>query len=128
MQNTTRITAIKQLDQQHGLTRNQWILSVTAAIGSMLEFWEQYLIAFVLAFVIRPWELSFGTTALILLSSGVGGIVGGIVWGYVADRYGRKPTFAITILVFSLASFALSFTPERDWAWLVAFRALLGFG
>jgi putative MFS transporter len=128
METTTRISAIHQLDQQSGLTRNQRILVATAAFGCMLEFWEQYLIAFVLGFVIRPWNLSFGITAFILLSSGLGGIVGGIVWGYVADRYGRKPTFAITILVFSFASLALAFTPERDWVWLVACRALLGFG
>ena len=56
MENTTRISAIHQLDRQHGLTGNQRILVATAAIGCMLEFWEQYLIAFVLAFVIRPWD------------------------------------------------------------------------
>lgn len=122
------MVASDALDRRSSLTKNQWLVVVTAAIGSMLEFWDQYLIAFILAFVIRPWNLSFGTTAIVLLSSGVGGIFGGLVWGYCADRFGRKPTFVVTILAFSAASLALAFTPDKNWLYLAIFRAVLGFG
>ena len=122
------MVASQALDRRSSLTKNQWLVVGTASIGSMLEFWDQYLIAFILAFVIRPWNLSFGTTAVVLLSSGVGGIFGGLVWGYCADRFGRKPTFVITILVFSAASLALAFTPDQNWVYLSIFRAVLGFG
>lgn len=127
--NETRpVVAIEQLDRQAKLTRNQWVLTGAAAVGNMLEFWDQYLIAFVLAFVIRPWGLSFGITSFILLASGAGSIVGGILWGDLSDRIGRKPAFAISILAFSVCSLALAFTPEGNWMWLVVFRFLLGIG
>jgi putative MFS transporter len=122
------MTAVTQIDKQTRMTGNQWLLTGAASLGNMLEFWDQYLIAFVLAFVIRPWGLSFGTTSLILLASGAGSIIGGFYWGDLADRIGRKPTFVISIFAFSVCSLALAFTPEGNWMYLVVFRFLLGIG
>src|SRR5262249_11209414 len=55
-------------------------------------------------------------------------IIGGFYWGDLADRIGRKPTFVISILAFSVCSLALAFTPEGNWMYLVVFRFLLGIG
>jgi len=47
-----------------------------AIIGDALEFFDYFLIGFVLAFLIGPWKLTFGQSAIVLLSSGVGAIIG----------------------------------------------------
>jgi putative MFS transporter len=116
------------LERQEQLTRNQWKVVWLAAIGGMLEFLDGYIIAFVLAFIIGPWKLQYGQTAIVLLSSGVGALLGSFIWGHLADRIGRRPTFVATICTCSLASLALALTPEGDWITLSAFRFVVGVG
>jgi putative MFS transporter len=81
-----------------------------------------------LAFIITPWQLTFGQSALILRSSGVGAIAGAYIWGYVADRIGRRKVFIATVINFSVATGVLALTPEQGWIFLAALRFLVGFG
>ncbi|HEX2939694.1 MAG TPA: MFS transporter [Rhodopila sp.] len=117
-----------RLDQASRLTGNQIKIIVAAIIGDMLEFFDYYLITFVLAFIIGPWHLTFGQSAIILLSSGIGAIAGSVAWGRLADVYGRRTAFIGTVINFSLASFILAFTPDNGWVFLSVFRFLVGFG
>jgi putative MFS transporter len=48
------------LDRQTTLTGNQKKIIAAAVIGDALEFFDYFLIGFVLAFVIGPWKLTFG--------------------------------------------------------------------
>jgi putative MFS transporter len=117
-----------RLDQAKSLTGNQIKIIAAAIIGDMLEFFDYYLIGFVLAFIIKPWHLTFGQSAIILLSSGVGAILGSVIWGRLADVYGRRKVFMATVVNFSLASGVLAFTPENGWWFLSIFRFFVGFG
>jgi putative MFS transporter len=119
---------LDHLDRQTRLTRNQWKIVTAAAIGDALEFFDYYLIGYVLAFIIKPWQLTYGQSALILLSSGVGAIAGAYIWGYVADRIGRRTVFLATVINFSLATGILALTPEHGWIFLTVFRFFVGFG
>ena len=96
------------LDRQTKLTANQWKIISAAIIGNMLDFFDYFLIGFVLAFIIGPWNLTYGQSAMVLLSSGVGAVAGGFFWGYFADRFGRRPAFIATVLCFSFATGALA--------------------
>jgi MFS transporter, putative metabolite:H+ symporter len=116
------------LERQERLTRNQWIVVGSAALGGMLEFLDGYIIAFVLAFIIGPWKLQYGQAAVVLMSSGVGSLLGSCIWGQLADHIGRRATFAATILTCSLASLALALTPEGDWIKLTVLRFIVGVG
>ena len=122
---------LQTLDSQTRLTGNQRRLVAVATIAVCLEFLDYFLIAFILAFVSSTWELTFGMSAAILLSSGVGAIAGGFIWGYAADRIGRRKVFLWTIATFTIGTGALIFTPESaalGVPYLVAFRVLIGFG
>jgi len=119
---------IEQLEQQRHLTGNQRRIVVAAILGDMLEFFDYFLIGFVLAFIVKPWHLTFGQSAAVLLSSGVGAIIGAFVWGWAADRVGRRKIFIATVLVFAAGTGLLALTPERNWAFLAAFRLVVGFG
>ena len=57
------------LDRRTTLTGNQKRIVFAAVLGDMLEFFDYFLIGFVLAFVIGPWHLSYGQSAVILLSA-----------------------------------------------------------
>src|SRR6195256_3045564 len=116
------------LDQQSKLTANQWKILGAAIIGDALEFFDYFLIGFVLAFIIGPWKLTFGQSAVVLLSSGIGAIIGAYGWGWIADRIGRRKVFILTVLNFSLATGALYFTPDNDWMYLTIVRFFVGLG
>ncbi|HET6609901.1 MAG TPA: MFS transporter, partial [Rhodopila sp.] len=118
----------QRLDQAKSLTTNQIKIIAAAIVGDMLEFFDYYLIGFVLAFIIKPWHLTFGQSAIILLSSGIGAILGAFIWGRTADVYGRRNVFIWTIVNFSLASGALYFTPDNGWVFLSVMRFFVGFG
>jgi len=118
----------ERLDEARRLTGNQIKIIAAAIIGDMLEFFDYYLIGFVLAFIVKPWGLTFGQSAIILLSSGVGAILGAFLWGRAADVYGRRKIFIATILTFSVASGLLALTPEHGWVYLSVLRFFVGFG
>jgi hypothetical protein len=50
----------ERLDATRSLTANQRRIVVAAILGDMLEFFDYFLIGFVLAFIVGPWQLSFG--------------------------------------------------------------------
>src|SRR5207244_3377082 len=62
------------LDRRANLTGNQIKILTAAIIGDALEFFDYFLIGFVLAFLIGPWKLTFGQSAVVLMSSGIGGL------------------------------------------------------
>src|SRR5437764_6953688 len=98
------------LDQRTSLTGNQIKILAAAIIGDALEFFDYFLIGFVLAFIIGPWRLTFGQSAVVLLSSGIGAMIGAMFWGWMADKIGRRKVFIATVLNFSLATGLLYFT------------------
>ena len=116
------------LDKATTLTGNQKKVIVAVMIGNMLEFFDYFLIGFVLAFIVGPWKLTFGQSAVVLLSSGVGATIGSFFWGYIADHFGRRKAMMATVLNFSLATGAMALTPENGWIYLAFFRFFVGFG
>ncbi|SKA11816.1 MFS transporter, putative metabolite:H+ symporter [Enhydrobacter aerosaccus] len=116
------------LDRQTRLTGNQKKILAAAIIGDALEFFDYFLIAFVLAFLIGPWKLTFGQSAIVLLSSGIGAIIGAYGWGWLADRIGRRKVFIGTVLNFSAATGLLYFTPDNGWIYLTIMRFFVGLG
>ena len=116
------------LDRQTTLTGNQKKILFAAIIGDALEFFDYFLISYVLAFVIGPWKLTFGQSAIVLLSSGVGAIIGAYAWGWIADRIGRRKVFIGTVLNFSIATGLLYFTPDNGWIYLTVMRFFVGVG
>ena len=117
-----------ELDRRTSLTGNQLKILSAAIIGDALEFFDYFLIGFVLAFLIGPWKLTFGQSAIVLMSSGIGAIIGAYVWGWLADRIGRRIVFIGTVLNFSIATGLLYFTPDNGWIYLTIMRFFVGTG
>ena len=119
---------LQYLEQQTRLTGNQRRIIAAAVLGDMLEFFDYFLIGYVVAFIAGPWKLTFGQSAVILLSSGFGAMFGAVFYGWLADKIGRRKVFLITVVNFSIATGILTFTPDNAWLFLAVFRFLIGFG
>jgi MFS transporter, putative metabolite:H+ symporter len=120
---------LQALERQQRLTGNQWKIISAAVLGDMLDFFDFFLIGYVLAFIVKAWHLTYGQSAWILLSAGIGAIPGAFFWGWMADRIGRRKVFIATALNFSLATGIMALTPDQGgWIFLTVFRFFVGVG
>jgi len=99
---------------------------VAAALGWMLDAFDAMLYALVLTHVMRDLGMSKGTAGLLntltLLASGIGGVA----FGFLADRIGRKRALMLSILTYSVCSFASGLSTSI--LMLAIFRFILGLG
>jgi MFS transporter, putative metabolite:H+ symporter len=112
---------------QSTLSNNQRAMLSMVGIGNMLETWGTYVIGYIMAILIKPWGLTYGVMGTVLLAAGAGAVLGGAVWGDLADRFGRKPVFVASLMLFAATSVGLAFTPEGGWVYMTVLRTILGF-
>ena len=114
---------------------------IAASVGSALEWYDFFLYGTAAALVFG--ELFFPKsdplvgTLLAFLTFGVGFVVrpiGGIIFGIMGDRYGRKPVLVITLLMIGIGTTLIGLLPTYAqigyWApiLLVALRVVQGLG
>ncbi len=116
------------LERQQSLTINQWKIFVACLSSIMLDFFDFFLIGFVLAFFVSDWHLTYAQSALILVSSGVASIPGAYFFGWLGDKTGRRKVFMMTIIIFSVGTGITELTPDRDWIFLTVMRFIVGLG
>jgi putative MFS transporter len=120
---------LEVLERQQTLTVNQWKIISAAILGDLLDFFDFFLIGYVLVFIVGQWHLTFNESGMILLAAGVGAIPGAFFWGWMADRIGRRKVFIATALNFSLATGIMALTPDQyGWIYLSVFRFFVGVG
>jgi MFS transporter, putative metabolite:H+ symporter len=118
---------MRDLESRDELTSRQIFVIAVSAFAQLIDFLDFFLISFVIAMVAAPWRLTFNQSTVILLSSGIGAVIGSFVCGAAADRWGRRPVFLTTIVIFGLGTVALAFTPEGSWTYVAAARFFVGF-
>src|SRR5438132_3204365 len=79
---------------------------VAAALGWMLDAFDVMLFALVISAIVADFGVSKARAGqlatLTLLASGIGGLL----FGWIADRIGRRRALMLSILTYSLCSFA----------------------
>ena len=86
------------------MTINQWKIFLACFFSLALDFFDFFLISFVLAFFVRDWQLTYGQSVLILLSSGVASVRARYLVGWLGNKIGGRKVLMISILTFSLAT------------------------
>jgi MFS family permease len=108
------------------ITVNQRRTLLAAALGWMLDAFDTMLYALVLAHIMRDLSMSKAMSGflatLTLLASGIGGIL----FGFLADHIGRKRALMLSILTYSVCSFASGLATSI--LMLAIFRFVLGLG
>ncbi len=99
---------------------------IAAALGWMLDAFDAMLYALVLAHIMVDLGMSKTTSGLLqtltLLASGIGGVL----FGFIADRIGRKRALMLSILTYSVCSFGSGLSTTI--LMLAVFRFVLGLG
>ena len=97
-----------------------------AALGWMLDAFDAMLYALVLAHVMRDLGMTKGTAGLLNSLTLLGSGIGGVAFGFIADRLGRKRALMLSILTYSVCSFASGLATSV--LMLAVFRFILGLG
>jgi MFS family permease len=99
---------------------------IAGGLGWMLDAMDVMLYSMVLANLLGALGMSKQTGGLLIGLTLGASAVGGVLFGFVADRIGRTRSLMISILVYSLASGACGLSTSV--LMLAAFRLILGLG
>jgi MFS family permease len=99
---------------------------IAGGLGWMLDAMDVMLYSLVLVFLMREFAMDTRTAGFLNSLTLLASAIGGLLFGWVADRIGRTRALMASISLYSVASAACGFShsiPE-----LAAFRFLLGLG
>ena len=114
------------------LTPYQWRVLLCACLGWALDIMDGYLYAIIL---FPAMSELLGTTesavigwygGIVLSIFMIGWALGGLIFGPIADRYGRAKTMALTILIY--AGFTGLCGIAQSWTELAFYRFITGLG
>lgn len=123
--NTPGLTRTERLDCLP-VTRKHKKLLVGSGIGWALDAMDVGLVSFVIAALAVHWDLDKTTTSWIASVGFIGMAIGASLGGLLADKIGRRQVFALTLLVYGLATGASALAGSV--AVLLIFRFFTGLG
>ena len=108
------------------LTNYQRSLFAIIATAWFFDSMDLGIMTFVLGSIKTEFGLSSAQAGLLASSSFLGMFLGAAIAGMLADKFGRKPVFQISMIFWGVGSLMCGFA--NDVNWLMAFRIILGFG
>jgi len=110
------------------LNARYWTTMALAVTSSVFDYFDYFVVGFLVAVLAPQWQLTFGQTSIMLLSAGVGAIIGSLLWGALADRLGRKRLLVAGVALCAVSSGAVSLIPDGAWIMFATLRFFVGFG
>jgi SHS family lactate transporter-like MFS transporter len=110
-----------------GLTRSDQMHAVTASyLGWMLDAFDYFVVVFLIdtlatAFNVTKKDIAYSLFLTLLMRP-----VGAVIFGLLADRYGRRRPLMANIVYFSLIEVLCGFSP--NFTFFLVMRALYGIG
>ena len=108
------------------LSRRHIRVLTGSGLGWALDAMDVGLISFVLAALAQQWDLSKAESGWIASVGFIGMAVGATLGGLLADRFGRRQVFALTLLVYGVATGASALAGSV--AILLVLRFFVGLG
>jgi MFS family permease len=99
---------------------------VAASMGWLLDAFDVMLYALILTAVIQDLGLTRATGGAMASLTLAASAVGGLVFGVIADKLGRTRALSLSILLYSIFTFACGLA-QNVWQFAI-FRVLLGLG
>ncbi len=97
-----------------------------SGLGWALDAMDVGLVSFVLTALIAQWSLTGEQASWIASAGFVGMAIGASLGGLLADRFGRRSVFALTLLVYGIATGASALAGGL--VALIALRVIVGLG
>src|SRR5229473_253758 len=107
-----------------GWTNAQKHVVVATFLGWSLDAFDFFLLVFVLKDIAAEFHTDISDVTLAILLTLAMRPIGAFIFGRAADRWGRRPTLMVNILLYSILEFASGFAPSLTA--LIILRALYG--
>lgn len=117
---------MKNAQHHSAMTKSQkWVLASTT-IGQMLESMDISFISFAMSSIIISLNISTAQGGMLSTVTTFGSLSGGILFGLLADRFGRVKILTYTIFIFAFATAGIMFA--QNFITFAILRFLVGFG
>src|SRR5215471_7952029 len=110
------------------LNRRYWVAFTLLSALFVLEFFDFLVVGYLLAVLAPQWHLTYGQSAVILYSGGVGAILGALVFGGLSDARGRQITMIIGTFICAASSGLMGIVPSGSWEVFAVLRFFIGVG
>jgi MFS transporter, SHS family, lactate transporter len=107
-----------------GWTNQQRSVVVATFLGWTLDAFDFFLLVFVLKDIAREFDTDIKDVTVAILLTLAMRPVGAYLFGRAADRWGRRPTLMVNVLLYSFLEFLSAFSPNLTV--LLILRALYG--
>ncbi|MBZ5639370.1 MAG: MFS transporter [Acidobacteriia bacterium] len=114
------------LNQSDRPTASHYTILAMSWAGWLFDFYDLMLFSFLLVPIRQDLGLSDAQLSLLLGASLAATALGGLAFGWLADRLGRKVVLSFTILTYSLGTFLCGLSPNMGA--LLVFRIVTGLG
>ena len=134
MTSTEHAAAISARIDRLPATRYIWKLVLLLSLGGCFEYYDLFFTAYIGPGLVRSGLFSstsasfFGFTGLasFVAATFAGLFIGTLVFGYTADRFGRRLIFTYSLLWYSVATVAMAF--QSSAGGILAWRIIAGVG
>ena len=118
-------TFVARLDRVPVNRFHTWLL-ITSGLGWMFDAMDVLLIGFLVTPITKEFTLAPAQVGLVASAGFVGMFLGAAISGRLADRYGRRPIFQATLVLFSIGAVLSALAPTFEL--LLAARVIAGLG
>jgi MFS family permease len=126
--NTGLLTRPEQAAWYRTVTPNAWRALALGGLGWMFDVYDNFMLALTIPALVVAFALSKADAGMIGSILAAGLVLGGIGFGWVADRIGRVRTLMLCVTIYSVFSGSTAFVSTVTQLGLVRFLAGLGMG
>ncbi|SDT10865.1 MFS transporter [Bradyrhizobium canariense] len=99
---------------------------ISTFLGYGLDFYNVMIVAFLMGAIQKDLNITLTQAGIITSVTLAGSILGGVAFGWLGDRFGRKASLQMTLGFFSFGAILSAFS--WDFTSLLVFRAIAGIG
>ncbi|SER59841.1 MFS transporter, SHS family, lactate transporter [Faunimonas pinastri] len=112
------------LSDFRSLEQGQRHVIAASYLGWTLDAFDYFILVFVLKNIATDFGTSVKAVTLAITLTLAARPIGALIFGLAADRFGRRPTLMVNVLLYSILEFASGFAPSLTV--LIVLRALYG--
>jgi MFS transporter, SHS family, lactate transporter len=116
---------MSMMAEVRGLDRHQWSAVAASFLGWTLDAFDFFLMVFMFKAIAHEFHADIAAVVAASTLTLAARPFGALVFGMVADTFGRRPVLMTNVVLYSAIEFASAFAPSL--AALLVLRALFGF-